>query len=313
LVVLFLAFASADMSCSYYSSISDKSYSLENLAYSTQHWMTYKDDVDGSVWNWKVCDDGAQEVNEIPCPANSSVCVSTNGNPSVNRGSTYTALWSEIPQPTTTSNSGIEVAFGSDEACPKDYSAIKTVIDYVCSSVSNEKRDNQDYFITVDTNEACFTTITVYTQEACDQDSYQDGDYDSWEASNEVHGFFFPFITFGTLLIMSVLFTVMCCCCLIRLRRRNVKKAIAMKQFSNVAFQPIPQTHSIRQTNPIAQQPLNSLPSYNPYVMQPQNQQFVYYYPGQQQQMNPIKEVQITSDEKLAKELQSQFDRESRV
>jgi len=92
-----------------------------------------------------------------------------------------------------------------------------------------------------------------------------------------------------------------------------------MKQFSSVAFQPIPQSkNAIKSTaNVVPQQ----LPTYNPYLNN-QQPQFVYYYPSAQngsapqfpfvhpQFQQPQQVKQESSDEKIARELQAQFDRE---
>jgi len=87
-----------------------------------------------------------------------------------------------------------------------------------------------------------------------------------------------------------------------------------MRQFSNVAFQPIPYTNPVRQ--PTQGMMNGHLPAYNPYVGQPQ--QFVYYIPAPQGQpaVVPLQSFGETtnqineSDEKFAKELQAQYDRE---
>jgi len=78
-----------------------------------------------------------------------------------------------------------------------------------------------------------------------------------------------------------------------------------MKQFSSVAFQPIPSTTSAN----VNQQPQNL----NPYVAQPQ---FVYYYPSQNgtspeffSQYTQNDETQ--NDETIARNLQAQFNQES--
>lgn len=302
-VALLLAVCYADMNCWYASSDGTSVYSLEDLAWETNHWMNVTDS-NGQTWFWKVCNDAT--VDNTPfCPTNSSVCIQTKNGKPENRGTTSTAQWSEIDE----NQSGIEVVFGSDQTCSFDETEeVKTVIDYVCGT-----GDKPTISIVA---KGCFAQIMVVTEEACAESDYDD-DMDGSE-----DGFYYdqdevetiiitPFLTFGLLLTITVLFTCLCCCCIIR-RRRCQKKAIAMRQFSNIAFQPIPSTHStVNKQQPINQQ----FPSYNPYVV-PQNgqPQFVYYYPGQQMQV-PLEtfsnqDTQVDSDEKLAKELQSQFDRE---
>lgn len=307
-LALLLAVCYADMNCWYMTqSSSPVVYSLEDLAWETNHWMNGTDD-NGHTWFWKVCDDGSID-NTPQCPKNSSVCIQTKNGKSENRGTTSTALWSDIEG----EQSGVEVVFGSEDVCSFDDSEeIKTVIDYVCGTDATPT-------VTI-TSKGCFTQITVVTVEACAETEYtEDGEYypgEDGDLNEAVETIIItPFLTFGLLLTITVLFTCLCCCCIIR-RRRCQKKAIAMRQFSNIAFQPIPSTHSvINKQQPISNQQI-PMPSYNPYVV-PQNgqPQFVYFYPGQQQNQVPletfsVQDTQIDSDEKLAKELQSQFDRE---
>jgi len=295
---ILLAYVSAQ-SCDYYSTSGD-SYYLGGLGWESNHWMNFTDDASSSVWYFRVCEDSESDNEFVnPCPAGSAVCVSVKGGAFVSRGSLDSVLMSDSPYG---SSEGVEEVFGSADVC-EDNSAIKTVIDYVCG-------DSFDPIVTISLVDGCFTTITVNTTQACSSD-VEDGDMDDWVEddmdSEEVHPHIF--ISFSGLVLMIAMCICMCCCCCLAKRRRcQRKKDIAMKQFSNVAFQPIPQTRT--QSNVVPQM---NLPAYNPYVVQPQ--QFVYYYPTQvpQQQASFVPLEQVNSDEKFAKDLQAQFDNENRV
>lgn len=316
-LALLLAVSYADMNCWYTSPSSNAVYSLEDLALTANHWMNTTD-ILGNNWYWKVCDDGSEDPNPL-CGEDSSICME-DSNGIHNRGSTSTAQWADIQNDDT----GLTVIFSADDTC-NEGEPIKTVINYICSEDYDDIQLNEDgVYITIDNAKTCFVTVNVYTEEACAESSVpEDGQYDGnnyYDGNWDVHHsssyglVFTPFLTFGLLLTITVLFTCLCCCCMIRRRRRCQNKAIAMKQFSNIAFQPIPSTHStINKAQPTSQ--FVNIPSYNPYVTQ-QNQQpqYVYYYPDQQQNVVPLEnfnqDSQVVSDEQLAKELQSQFDRE---
>jgi len=296
---ILLAYVSAQ-TCDYYSTSGD-SYYLGDLGWESNHWVNFTDDASGSVWFFRVCEDSESDYEFInPCPIGSAVCVSIKGGIFESRGSIDSVLMSDSPYG---SSQGVEEVFGSADVCA-DNSAIKTVIDYVCG-------DNYDPIFTISLVDGCFTTITVNTSQACSQMVVEDGDMDEWDeddSDSEAHPHIF--VSFSGLLLMIAMSICMCCCCCLAKRRRcQRKKDIAMKQFSNVAFQPIPQTRTQPNVNVVPQM---NLPAYNPYVVQPQ--QYVYYYPTQvPQQASFVPLEQMNSDEKFAKDLQAQFDKESQV
>lgn len=314
--LVLLGVSLATLSCNYVAE--DKQwiqYDLSNLETDRNHWLNGTDN-NGNVWYWKVCTSevGVPDGQDSPCGDSiSAACVSQKGNPFESRGNFDSALWSDSRSGTD----GVEVVFTGD-VCSNDATQnVKTVIDYVCSA------DSEDYTSEIK-SDGCFTTITVYTSDACRDQVMYDGswaDGDDYQTHSYQSFFLGPFVSMIGLLGLCICL-VSCCCCM--RRRRCQRKAIAMKQFSNVAFQPIPQTHSAikqQQNIPMVQihPPSNQipLPSYNPFVVQQPHQPYVYYYPNQQQQTQQQPQVnhqvQLSSDEQLAKELQSQFDRESRV
>jgi len=282
------------MDACYYvsSSNGDFYYSDLNVIYNNDGWYNGTDD-NGNIWFFRSC-----VVNTTShCPDGSSVCFVDQKGVINNRGSTSTALFSDYQSEDYLS--GYEIIFGVESD-----SSIKTVVDFVCMNDNETK-------VSVSTD-GQFTTITVYSNSNCPSASYGD-DMIYWESYQSFFSRFF----FTILLSCCCIALLPICCCCIRRRRCQRNKNIAMKQFSNIAFQPIP---SVRPNIQSVQQPNIPIPTYNPYVQQ--QPQFVYYYPSQQQQQQqhqqiPLQEihpvVQLNDDEKLAKQLQAQFDRESQV
>jgi len=295
------------------------SYYLADIAWENDHWMNVTDAA-GNEWFFHISTCNVLVSNASPCPSESSVCVSVDGGAYVNRGTTSSVLLSDSPYG---ADEGVEMVYGSDDLCSTSKSSIKTAIELVCSGDSVP-------VVSIQTSEDCFTVITVNTSMACPSAYLDSLEYSSEYIHTyplEVHSYR---VSFGALLFMGTIFTclAMCCCCFIRKRRCQQRKDIAMKQFSNVAFQPIPATTQIKTTTSSTGAPQQQpLPSYNPYLQQQQPQQFVYYYPSQSQSQNqvPLQTFQpvvsvpdinkqhASSDEKFARDLQAQFDRESNV
>jgi len=293
-VALFLIAVSSTNTCEYTAS-NGIEYYLETLAYESNYYLNATD-AKGNLWYFVVCDDtdeGDSVSNYVtsPCPAGSSVCVSINGAPTIDRGSN-TPVISDSPY-----GEGIEMVYGSDAFCEDKTSAIKTSIEFVCNP------QLLDPVVTVQIIDVCFAQITVNSSHACGY--YEEDDMDGEYYEGYDHEYAFVSLSFTSLMFCGIVLTCLscCCCCMVRRRRCAQKKALAMKQFSNVAFQPIP-SNTVKVQNPV-QQPQSTLPAYNPYIMQPQ---FVYYYPNQAQV-----QLDTQDDEKLAIELQAKFDRESQV
>jgi len=294
--------SSSLQTCNYYSSSGNwyRFYGLGYFGENNQGWINGSDSK-GNVWSFQVCQYYAVNSEEDsdsynPCPTGSSVCVAQSEDGQVlNRGSTATAMFNDLPN----GAEGFEVMFGSS-----DDEEVKTVIDFVCSSV------NYVPLITSIQSDDKFTTITVNSTDACQSTEvwYVDADYES--NTVRIDG---GFLFFALVFLVGAVCSLCCCCCLARRRRVQRNKDIAMKQFSNIAFQPIPSVNRGNVTG-VHQQTTVPLPAYNPYLVQ-QQPQFVYYYPHQQQQVvPPVVPLQtVDNDEKLAKQLQAQFDREAQV
>jgi len=303
----------------YYDQQNDYYYYLGDLSDETENWLNATDN-EGNVWYLNLCPDQDEEIDyPSPCPSGVSVCV-LNATTGVitEKGSTNSQLLADSP---FGSSMGVEATFGGEDAAGNAY---KTVIEYVClieaqdliASASSEDTTTTDYemapvYVSVNVMDSTYTVITVNTTQACGQpDMVMDGNMDiaEWDDDDYDNDFnwYLPFNPlFCIVFAVSFLATCICCCCCVRRRRCQMKKAVAMKQFSNVAFQPIPQTQA---KAPVQQQQF--APAFNPYIAQPQ---FVYYYPAQGQFVPPQTQLdeQIMADEKYAQELQAEFMRQN--
>jgi len=276
-------------------------------------------DSNGNIWFFQSGCFGFTDFT--PCPENSPACVLFSGSSepvsaaiqTPEDGYSYTA-------------NGLEFVFSSETSCYSnsvgEKTTMKTTLDFNCDPLN----DNITFSVSF---EGCFTVITVNSSSFCPISSMDEsGDYPSYadfgsENSIAIQYVGFAFFSIGIILLFSIGFLIsvcLCCCCMVR-RRRQKKMQVAMRQFSNVAFQPIPNSKATRQPTPISNHvPQGPLPAYNPYLGQPQ--QFVYYYPAQvpqgQPSMVPLQNFGDSnkindSDEKFAKELQAQYDRENQV
>jgi len=293
LSVLYVVSAQVQNTKTCYYDAESTTYSFEGLGYETQGWLNGTD-ASNNVWYFQICQQSVSDVNASPCPDGSSVCVSMKGQTS-SRGSTDSVQFSDSPFPNT---DGFEVIFGAQSQ--EDSTEYKTVIEFLCSG-------DLEPVVTIVAGDS-FTSITVNSSYAC---GMVWTDMGSWEESEKVIQIDVGalFIAFVSILVGCC---VCCCCCVARRRRCQRNKNIAMKQFSNVAFQPIPAAKSTQ----VVQNSV-PLPSYNPYIQQ--QPQFVYYYPNQQQQQTVVpsspqfNQVVQLDDEKLARQLQAQFDQEAQV
>jgi len=218
------------------------------------------------------------------------------------RGLSNLTFWADSP---LGYDKGAEVIFGSLTECPSG-GYYKTAIEFVCTE------DVEPIFSF--TFENCLTTIYVNSSKACPIEtdnavtSDDDGDDDNMifgdddEESSDEH---FSGADINIWVVFAPL--ALCCCVCVRCcrRRRQMKQKEVAMQFSNVAFQPIPSSSFATTISAI------QMPIYNPYV---QPAQFYYHYNDQDVLSMPQRvELEQSSDEVLARELQAQFDQESRV
>jgi len=280
-LIALVATIQADLYNCYYDDDNGMGYSFSTLGYSTNGWLNATDSKN-NIWFFRICEEYSNDNR--PCLDGQSVCI---GNQ--NRGSTSTAQFSGLPD----SMDGFEVIFGNAD----NY---KTVIDFVCGLSGN---------ITIESIDDYTTAITVSSFYACGQSYNMIGGV----SVETMPGNIFPFIMFILIIgSICILICICCCCCISRKRRNNCnnkRNNIAMKEFSNIAFQPIPQHNN------------NSIPYANSFVNQ--QPQVIYYYPNNQIPINNMQSnipihnniptIIPNEDEKIARMLQAQFDQESRV
>eukprot|EP01114_Cavostelium_apophysatum_P017962 TRINITY_DN544_c0_g1_i1.p1 TRINITY_DN544_c0_g1~~TRINITY_DN544_c0_g1_i1.p1 ORF type:complete len:336 (+),score=72.85 TRINITY_DN544_c0_g1_i1:108-1115(+) len=277
------------------------------------NWMETTDEL-GRSWYFNPCIDNT-EIDVLndqsdgpyePCPTGSSVCMRDKSvsNESQDRGTTASALASDSPYGI---DQGVELEYGAVDLKAQTY---KTLVEYVYTDGELQisiKLVDETYTIITVHNPLVFVFPNVVA-DADDgmADGLIDGSGDMpWSSETASSS---PLRTPMILLITGatlVVFGFGLCIC--GVRRAARKRAVA-KQFSNIAFQPIP-------TNKIAvHAPANYsfAPTFNPYIAEPQQSQFLYYYPAQQQQaQEAVADANIKEDEKLAIELQSKFDAEA--
>jgi len=292
-VIIFIGFVCAVSSqrfesntCVYYSSNNDVYYGLANF----NGWINYTTTA-GDVWYVNPCPDFSYYSS--PCPEGSSICLISNGVLSI-RGLVNGSVFSDSVEG---SSKGVEIMEATNEPCTKeaDDGNYKTVVEFICES-------EQDHWTVI--VEECVVTLNIHTSNACPLITYDGPGFEDHPVERVV---VIPWL-FMLLSALAFIACMCCCCCASRRRRCQQAKKIQMQQFSNVAFQPIPSTQQSKTVS-------STLPSFNPYVAQPQ---YFYYYPTQQAQAQqpivPLESMSVaSSDEIMAKELQAQYDRESQV
>lgn len=241
-------------------------------------------DKNGNTWFFSTCQTNS---NVSPCGASGvSVCMQYKSTESIEiKGTSKSFRLSESPKGPA---QGFEIMYGSDDAIKPT----KTVIEMTCG--------HSDDSVTVTLVDSTFTIIEYTSMDNCPGAS----------APTQPHRVVMVSGAFVYFLFLCTSLLAVCCCCTCMMRRRRTqqRKDIQMKQFSSTAFQPIPQTNTIKSTANAA------APSYNPYVEQPQ---FVYFYPSQNGSAPQfpyvsleIQEPQVANDEQVARELQAKFDQE---
>jgi len=259
-----------------------------NTFYAFVDWLNGTDQY-GDTWFFRLCN--PHDETDSPCAQldskehTVSVCQKTAKGGFVARG------YDDTIQYSMTSDDDFEIMYGN-EGEP----AFKTAIELYCSESES---------VTVQVIDEATTVINYYTEQAC-KNTVLDGIMPEPQTQ---HVIYFPG-SFFLICILASICACCCCTCLVRRRKRcQQRKDIQMKQFSSVAFQPIPQTNAVKANTTVPAQ----VPAYNPYV-QPQ---FVYYYPssnGVAPFAQPQIEVSIETqnDETIARNLQAQFDQETR-
>jgi len=233
---------------------------------------------------------------------------SVQGTRTIVFGLSNMTLWGDSP---SGYNKGVEVIFGSLTRCSDtvESSYLKTVIEFVCT------QDIEPVY-SFEFDE-CLTTIYVNSSSACpsmdtdtDGSAYNDDDDDDEDDKEDVLteevGIQFSSFHLRMSIGFIILMTLSCCVCIrCCIRRRQLKlRAIASRQFSSVAFQPIPSSQITTSAS------ATSVPMYNPYI-QPAH---YYYYDNNQDGLSAHPQVSLdvdSSDEAVARALQAQFDHEN--
>jgi len=260
------------------------------------NWLQVTDE-NNNVWNVNLC----PEEDEESCgQLNTTVC-ETISSTEVLRGMTSTASYSDSPNG---ANQGVEIIFSAD--------SFKTVVELVCNPTLDESEanikiqtasDNSMATITIESFQGCPLTDDIF------EDSHEDDDEDDQSSFNTKKKFHSVLIF--PLVAGLIVFCCACCCCLIRRRRCNQQRQCQFKNFSNAAFQPIPQSSAPSQSP-------NSSVMFNPYMSQPmQTMNQVYYYnpsteayvPSSPSQV-PLTTSQVQEDERLARQIQAQLNME---
>lgn len=274
-------------------------YDLTQILTPSQ-WISAKDE-DGATWHFSL---NADATLESPCPSGSSICSDFGSAGAVDRGITISCLdhdsdVGEFGLALSYSsgngkfNTKVELIFDENATTPfmqvttvsKSYSVITLFADSVVpvSTDNNGLMEiGKDPTVSI-TNTTVDVTMISLTDHAT------------------VHVMLF------TVGVFVIAFT--CLCCAFRRLRSYQQKQHAMRQFSNIAFQPIPQSRiAVHKPAPVAP---SFAPSFNPYV---NNSQFLYYYPNRAPvapaQAVPDRFVsqQEFEDQQMAIRLQAEFD-----
>lgn len=286
-VLALIAVALAQNNCAIKYTTQDNAYSYNIPA----GWFNATDQ-EGYVWYFNTCPVASNEVN--PCSNTQdgktvSVCRDVK-EITYPKGTHHSMIISDSPYG---NSNGVEIMYGLDSK------SVKTVVELVCSTTDDnivvKVVDESTTIITFNSKNNCPLVPEVFDGIAVDSASME-------ERTIVIPGAFIYFLFLCT----SLLCVCCCCTCLIRRKRQQQRKDIQMKQFSSVAFQPIP-------ANTAAKAASAPQATYNPYVPQPQ---FVYYYPSQNGSAPEFPLYTQTSventqnDENMARDLQAQFDQE---
>jgi len=188
----------------------------------------YHKDTDGDEWFFNVCGD-LSSLEVTNCPKNATVCKRTN-NVGLNAGKR--AEWSQLP--TYITGNGVEITYGDGDSCSNGETKLKTTMEFVCEN------GPQVFVRYVNHVDNCYAVITVASSEACQQ-SHVPSVPSAVGVSVRIPSFY---ILMLALLSFTICCVCICACCARGKRNKYLKKMREeneMIQFSNVAFDQIPQ------------------------------------------------------------------------
>jgi len=289
LAFVLCAFADESGPCTYLATDGSR-YDFSYLNYGNSIQVT---DDNNNVWNLNLCPrDDVESCGQL----NNTIC-EVIGSTEVIRGMTSSASYSDSPNG---ADQGVEIIYASDE--------FKTVVELVCNPTLEESNVN----IQTSDNMA---TITIESYEVCPlsynddeddddnedmmsgEDSHEDDDED--DQSNFHTKKKFHSVLMFPLVAGLIIFCCACCCCLVR-RKRCQQRQCQAKNFSNEAFQPIPQSASAPSQSPNASS-----------VYLNQQSPVFYYNPTSQSWVPvPLDTDQVQEDERLARQIQAQLNME---
>jgi len=247
-------------------SVDSNYYDLNALRIKPHGQPYYYRDSDGDEWLFNVCGD-LSELDVANCPKNASICKRTN-NVGLNAGKR--AEWSRLP----TSEIGVEITYGDGDICSGE-TKLKTTIEFVCEKGPHVVVRDLKHV------DECYSIITVASSEACAKQQVQ-------PHVMKLDSTPLLYVLMFGLLTLSILCVCICACCARGRRNKYLKKMKEeneMIQFSNVAFDQIPQNPhnniSFERMEPQAPNFPTELPMH--YLQAPQ----FYLYPMQNTVFQP--------------------------
>jgi hypothetical protein len=247
-------------------------------------------EANGDEWLFNVCDN-LSSLMFSNCSKDAVVCKRTKEGLVSNAGKR--ADWNKLDD----SRIGVEVTYGEGDVCGN--SRLKTTFEFQCSAA-----DKKLVVQSIKHVDGCYTVITIRSQQACIKPSVTTfATISPGHATIETRFFFSPFL-FTMLLGLFLCVCLFCCACCSRRRRQRLHQIHMeheMSQFPVTTFQ-VPQ-------NP---------PAYSAQFVEPQAPQY-YLFPTVQSPVvqSPAaleeREGLLSADEKLARELQAQFNQEANM
>jgi hypothetical protein len=305
-------------------------YNLAGLTKQNGDYYSYTDSQTGITYYWNTC----SEINDL-CGDDAAACFSVGGGGDMNvqsffKAGSYDNFFYDVYS--DQDDEKIVVTFYGGEYCADLNTDRQISFVYHCSPYVTEAN-----VTSVDNNQDCGVTINIDTAYACGQ-IWADG---TWgEPSHHFHILHNIMIFVWIFVALSACVCCCACCAIIRRRRCQNRTGGWCKRYCSskkgayaelstietpVVQQPVPQPQP---TAPVAQQPALAPPQFYPvqyipaqqyYMMQQQYmQQQQQFMQTQAQQPAPVVElenvgqdIQIDADEKLARELQAQFNAEN--
>jgi len=245
-------------------------------------------DENNSTWYWSICGD-LSSVATTGCSPNSAVCV-VKGTNAISYGNASTAALLEQSED---AEDDISIMFSNGDQC--DVQSRRTVtLHMTCDEEAEEP------VVTSSTQSLCTASLNISSSAAC-PDSIDDGDHEAIELIVII----VPVVG-GVAIILTAVLIFVCCR---RMKRRRQALSVAHVPLLQDQETPRHQHQPIHSHLPYPV-PVQQMPAFYPMNGQIQvPQQFVLYPPIQSQMQQVVAPV-TTGDERLARELQSQFDKE---